>query len=210
MMRVIAIKELRETIGFAALALAVLVLFVLQLIEQGLRSTHIPFMNDGYFPMVGVVCWGLAVVLGLRQSAWERVRGTYPFLLHRPAPRRAMLAAKMITGLVLVELVALVPIVWYAIWASLPNRHISPFEWWMAEPAWSFWIALPVAYLGAFLSGIRPARWFGTRLLPLATGGALLVIVGFQSWPIALALSLVFSALLTGLVFYLAATSDFG
>ena len=26
---------------------------------------------------------------------------------------------------------------------------------------------MPLAYLAAFLSGLRPARWYGTRLLPL-------------------------------------------
>ena len=33
-------------------------------------------------------------------------------------------------------------------------------------------MVLPIVYLGAFLSGMRPGRWFGTRLAPLA--GAIL------------------------------------
>ncbi|HEV3341418.1 MAG TPA: hypothetical protein VG125_13700, partial [Pirellulales bacterium] len=29
------------------------------------------------------------------------------------------------------------------------------------------WLIIPLVYLGAFASGIRPARWTGSRLLPL-------------------------------------------
>ena len=31
------------------------------------------------------------------------------------------------------------------------------------------WLMMPLVYLAAFASGIRPARWFGSRLLPLVT-----------------------------------------
>ena len=38
----------------------------------------------------------------------------------------------------------------------------------MTGPAFRAWGVLPLVYLGAFASGLRPARWFGTRLFPLA------------------------------------------
>ena len=42
----------------------------------------------------------------------------------------------------------------------------------MTVPAFQIWLLMPLVYLGAFASGIRPARWFGSRLLPLVGGGA--------------------------------------
>ncbi len=42
----------------------------------------------------------------------------------------------------------------------------------MTESAWRFCFGMPLLYLGAFLSGLRPARWYGTRLLPLVGAGA--------------------------------------
>ena len=41
----------------------------------------------------------------------------------------------------------------------------------MTAWAWQLWLCMPLVYLGAFLSGIRPARWFGTRLMPLVAAG---------------------------------------
>ena len=81
----------------------------------------------------------------------------------------------------------------------------------MTESEWCVWLSLPVAYLGAFLSGVRPARWFGTRLLPGVAGSVLFVIVSQLPWPwpYALAGSLLLSVVFTSLVFHVAATSDF-
>jgi len=211
MIRAIAIKELRETIGLAALALVALAYYVHNLIDKA-GGERVPFVLDDYFPMLALVQWLLAIGLGLRQSAWERIRGTYPFLLHRPASPTAIFVAKFATGLVQVQAVAAVPIVWYGVWASTPNTHPSPFEWSMTESAWSVWLSLPVAYLSAFLSGLRPARWWGTRLLPGVAGSMLFLFISMaiQSWPITLAASLALSAILMSLIFYVAKTSDFG
>ena len=51
--------------------------------------------------------------------------------------------------------------------AAAPRTHPGPFEWSMTESALRLWLILPLVYLGAFFSGLRPARWFGSRLLPL-------------------------------------------
>jgi hypothetical protein len=48
----------------------------------------------------------------------------------------------------------------------------------MTEPAWRMALLMPLLYLGAFLSGLRPARWFGTRLLPLVAAVTVLSLLG--------------------------------
>jgi hypothetical protein len=67
--------------------------------------------------------------------------------------------------------------------------------------AWRLCFLLPLLYLGAFLSGLRPARWYGTRLLPLAACG---LLAGFLAtfawwWPLGFLLAvLLYTALVIG------------
>ena len=67
----------------------------------------------------------------------------------------------------------------------MPGKHASPFFWWMTATAWEAWGVIAIVYLAAFLAGIRPARWFGTRLLPLAAGGVLAALLRLPMfWPL--------------------------
>jgi hypothetical protein len=45
----------------------------------------------------------------------------------------------------------------------------------MTLPTWQALIAVTMLYLAAFLCGLRPSRWFGSRLLPL-------VAIGLAAW----------------------------
>lgn len=82
----------------------------------------------------------------------------------------------------------------------------------MTIGSWCIWILLPVVYLGAFLSGLRPGLWRGTRLLPLfAALGLMLVSVSSQLelWEAA-AITLALSAVLLSGVHCVAAERDYG
>ncbi len=77
----------------------------------------------------------------------------------------------------------LLPILIYATWAATPGTHPGPFEWSMTGLAFRVWLLMPLAYLGAFASGIRPARWFGSQLLPLASVAVpSLFVYTFPNW----------------------------
>jgi hypothetical protein len=227
MIQAIAIKELRETGWMAALALVPLGVLVRERIGT---AAAVPFLNDGFLESWSGTAWLLAIALGLRQSAWESVRGTYPFLLHRPATRSAILAGKIAVGLVLLQATAALPIVWYGLWADAPGTHAGPFRWSMTEPDWCVWLSLPVAYLTAFLSGLLPARWIGTKLMPAIAGSLFVLLVtqgrnwqigiGENPWlaldrltqalPVVLVVCLTAGTALTALVFRTAAQRDFG
>jgi hypothetical protein len=133
------------------------------------------------------------------------------FLLHRPASLWRVLAAKLAVGAGLYLICGLVAILSYAAWAAMPGKHASPFRWWMTAYAWEAWGVIAVVYLGAFLAGIRPARWFGTRLLPLAAGGLLAVLLVFLLfWPlVGIAAFLLVAACLVGLIHFTARSRDF-
>jgi hypothetical protein len=52
----------------------------------------------------------------------------------------------------------------------------------MTSKAWQTLAGLLLVYLGAFLSGIRPANWFGTRLAPLIAGVVVAIVIAWSLW----------------------------
>ncbi len=84
------------------------------------------------------------------------------------------------------------------------------------RPAWMTWLAMTAVYLGAFLSGIRPAAWFGTRLAPLAASLIPLVVIALLSvtiaaslWVLGLLVVAAFDVLLVVLILFVVQTRDF-
>jgi len=213
-------KELREVLGIAAVALGAYLVLVASLLGTKLFAwvpgvphgmETIPFASGeftGSFTLVTVV---FAAALGFRQSAWESVRGTYLFLLHRPVRRDAIFLTKLATGAVVLLVCASVPIVFYTWWAAVPGHHPSPFAWSMTVPAWRLAFLMPLVYLGAFLSGIRPARWLGTRLLPLAASLLFVVLLNVIPywWLLGLPLALVLYAVLVTNVCFVSRVRDY-
>jgi hypothetical protein len=208
-MKALAWKELREILVILAAALAwYLALTVNAMGAKAFnwvpvmpQGTHgIPFVGDGDFAAVHTLISAIfAMALGFRQSAWESSRGTYLFLLHRPIRRETVFLIKLSAGSAVYLLCASVPILLYAWWAILPGHHASPFEWSMTGPTWRMTFLMLLLYLGSFVSGLRPARWFGTRLLPLAGSLMILLILNTllsgSMWYLGLPLALILYAL---------------
>jgi ABC-type transport system involved in multi-copper enzyme maturation permease subunit len=218
-------KELRETRLFAALALAVYFSYLSRLTGtwgESLMSLFgwipglnpdvpdVPFVHGNFLSMLFYVGAALAIALGFRQTAWEPSQGTAPVLLHLPLRRQTIFFTKLATGMAILLFCTLLPLLTYAAWAATPGTHAGPFEWSMTGPAFRVWLLLPLAYLGAFASGIRPARWFGTRLFPLlaAAPGVFLFIVPYW-WLIAFPLLLIVAAVFVSDILLVAETRDF-
>jgi hypothetical protein len=190
-MKALALKELREVFGITAVALGGYLALVVSLMGGKVfdwvpgmphGTEEVPFTGGGFTTFYTFVSVVFAVALGFRQSAWESSRGTYLFLLHRPVPRDVIFLTKLATGAGVFLLCASLPVVAYAWWAAVPGHHPSPFAWPMTGPAWRLAFLMPLLYLGAFLSGLRPARWFGTRLLPLVAAVVLLILLAMLPW----------------------------
>ncbi len=189
-------KELRECGLYAGLALLALV----QIVGSGMDLPLIPFLDSGrgqeipfvpsyvftretQFTTVAVI---LAIVIGLHQTLWESWRQTTLFLLHRPLPRRQMFVAKLAAGGILLVAITAIPLAVYSLWAATPGTHASPFYWSMTEPWWRTIAAALVCYLGAFLSGLRPAYWLGSRTWPAIAAVLLALLLKFEFewlWP---------------------------
>ncbi len=188
MHRALIVKELREAAGLVVLAVLAMALVLAMLTGfpilpwYSTRIIHYPFLQDSLRFNFWLVAGGLAATLGLKQSAWELGKGTYHYLLHRPLSRHHIFGIKLAVGGGLVMGLSGLLLALYACWALTPGHFPAPFEWSMTWPAWRLWLALPVVYLGAFLSGVRPGRWFGSRLLPLAAAIPLTMLVSLAPW----------------------------
>ena len=216
MLTKLALKELRETAWIAAAALVVYLYCTMSVIgligPHGTeRSPWIPFVSGELREPFVMVAACMAIALGFRQTVGESARGTFLFLLHRPASRQWLIGVKLLVGGGLYLVCSAVPITIYAWWAATPATHASPFEWSMTIPIWMVWISMSILYLGAFLSGLRPARWHGTRLFPLATTGAMVSLLSEWPWLGIVRLLLVASliVLLVTQILYVARTRDF-
>ncbi len=229
MLKALAVKELRETAWMGGVALAVYAWIVWRLMQseaepglaaRGLTATEalwgtargqIPFVSGQFLTWLVIVSVCLCIALAMRQTVGESRGGTFPLLLFRPASRERIIAAKLAAGVWLLLLCSAVPLLVYAAWAATPGTHASPFEWSMTVPAWKMWFSAPLLYLGAFLCGIRPARWIGTRLLPFVAV-AFLVFLGQilpLTWPWLLLAALLVGALLVANILFVARTRDF-
>ncbi|MEN0110631.1 MAG: hypothetical protein AAF805_07885 [Planctomycetota bacterium] len=169
--RAIVRKELRESAAIVAVGLLFAGWMLLNLTGAMLgprfRPSNIPFLSGQVTSLVLWVGAGVAIALGLKQTAWEKHNDTFRFLLHRPIARERLLAVKLLVGWLLTLLVTGSAVLVYALWAATPGSVDAPFRWSMTLPAWGQVASLSIVYLGAFASGIGPGRWFGTRLAPL-------------------------------------------
>jgi hypothetical protein len=173
MFKALVIKELRESAGIVALAVLAIAYSLSELTGMRLLPWQsgnpyaYPFIYDSFSFYLALCTSGLAIALGLKQTAWEIGQGTQYFLFHRPVRRDRIFTSKLVVGLSWVIALSAATILLYAWWAATPGHVAGPFEWSMTSWLWQQWIAFPLLYLGACLSGVRPARWFGTRLVPL-------------------------------------------
>jgi hypothetical protein len=217
MIRALVIKELRECLPLAAIAAAAAAWILL--ISTDPPAWLVPYTGGfdpqpflASDPMIGLplVAGGLSVLLGIKQTWWDDLRGTYYYLLHRPISRSRLFLTKIAVGVAIVQSIGAAIILIYAAWAATPGTHASPFFWAMTLPAWQAWLAMPVVYLGGVLCGLRPARWYASRLLPLVAciGVAALLAVLPYMWT-TLAGTAIALAVLLPAILYVAATRDF-
>jgi hypothetical protein len=215
----LAYKELRENSWIAAVGLAALLLVAVAamgfsplpgLIGRPQHLGQIPFLSDSFTYQFALVACVLAVALGFRQSLGDLAGDAQLFVLHRPASRRRIFGTKLAVGLGLYLVCGALPIALYALWAATPGTHASPFAWSMTGGTWTAWLAMTAVYLGALLSGIRPAGWLGTRLAPLAAG---FLVAGMCALPLpwsgGLLVLIVGDALLALAILQVALTRDF-
>jgi hypothetical protein len=219
MWKALAYKELREVLPIACIAMIAYMACAAYwmgypvLFGNSPNSNQlvgIPLFDNNFLVSFVFVSIGFTIIMALWQTVAESNRGTWLFLLHRPADRRMIISMKLLVGGGVYLLTSMISIIVYIAWAATPGTHASPFAWWMTVPLWIGWLIMLVCYFGAFLSGFRPGRWFGTRLMPLvATGFLSIAIVNMFSKMTSFVFILILCVLLISIIFYIARTRDF-
>lgn len=171
-------KELREvlpTVAIAAVAYLIAIsaatgnwLVVKTPLREvfSLRTQEVVFASDTFLDHFLLIAACYATVLGFQQSLAEEWRGTFRLLLHRPMARIRIVLVKLTSGLVVLLVTGSIAIVALALWAATPGMQPAPFYWSMTVPTFFVLISAPILYLGAFLSAVRPSRWYATKLIP--------------------------------------------
>jgi hypothetical protein len=181
--RALLSKEIRECGLYAVIALLIEMHYLGDAMKVPLvpflsqnSGDEIPFMTSLHstFSTIAIIA---AIVIGLHQTVWESWRQTTLFLLHRPIPRIQIFLAKLLTGFLLILGITVPPLLIYCWWAATPGTHASPFFWEFTEPYWRGIGVSLVCYLGAFLTGIRPANLIGSRPWPLITASILALML---------------------------------
>ena len=216
-MKALALKELREVLGIILAALGCYLALAINAMGAKVfdwvpgmpaGTREVPFVGGSFTLFFAFISVIFALALGFRQSAWESAKGTYLFLLHRPLRREVVFAIKLALGIGLLLMCGSVPIVLYASWAAVPGHHPSPFEWSMTASAWQMALLTPLLYLGAFLSGLRPARWFGTRLLPMVAAFLAFILLSWWGLP-GMVLGVLLCGVLAANIFFVARMRDY-
>jgi len=214
MVKALVRKELREIAGITALAVVAYVMaygIMVGAVFFSPDASGVPFVDPAFEYMLMGISFAFAVALAMRQSVREHSRQTYLFLLHRPLPRRRIVLIKCGVGLAVLLTASGACVLAYALWAATPGTHPSPFFWSMTEYCWWYCFGFSLVYMGALLSGLRKARWFGTRLLPLVASVLIFYVVvwALPGFVIPAAALLFIDILLAAVACQVAATQDY-
>jgi hypothetical protein len=123
----------------------------------------------GYFKLwmqVGAPIAGF--VLGLLQIVPEQRRDQWAFLMHRPVTPRTIFFAKATAGIFLYVCATGLPLAGFSIWLSVPGNFPGPFDASLTLPDVAAILAGIPFYFAAMLVALRPARWWGSKILPVA------------------------------------------
>jgi ABC-type transport system involved in multi-copper enzyme maturation permease subunit len=189
-MKQLLLKEWREHFKVALAALAVFAVLLVLFVRSGTgQLTEMASGAGGAFngswmqPLVcpqllvvcSVFCAIFGVILGWLQIHAERHPDLRAFLLHRPIEPATILAGKLLSGAGLYALAAGGPLLGLVIYAVLPGDVAAPFECAMLLPVCAVFLLGLVFYGAGLLTGLRSARWYGSRIFGL--GPALLAAV---------------------------------
>ena len=162
-------KDLRELAKWAVLILlgmAAVIVFV-----RGAGHSYSRYMlsaNANATSSIGCAVGGL--LLGLMATVLEARRDSWGFLIHRPTTRQRLFAGKALAATVLLWLSAGIPLAASLWWESSPNRRITPFAWSMGLGNLADLLAGTVYVFCGMVIGIRGAKWYGSRVLPVSGG----------------------------------------
>ena len=206
-MKQLILKELREHFKVALIGLAVFTVMLVLAFSACSSSLQRSALSMGYsdaedfqpllarsvLTQAAFFCAIFGTFLGWLQIRAEKHPDLWAFLVHRPISRTTILRSKILSGLLLYAAGAGLPLLGLIIVASIPGHVAAPFEWAMALPLLAIFLAGPVYYLAGLLTGLRKARWYGSRAfgLGLAVPASVVLFAVPEFWQALLVIMIV-------------------
>ncbi len=172
-MKALLFKEARENVVAAALGLVIYALLLAAQYREyvtGFPQLSQPLAESSFAWSTQWFCIIFGAVLGWLQIHNERRPDLWAFLLHRPMTRTQIFLGKTLAGLAIYAIVVGAPLLVFIAWALWPGNVAAPFEWALLRPLAILLLAGVVFYFGGMLTGLRQARWYGSRALGLGLG----------------------------------------
>ena len=163
-MRAMFLKELRENAKWAGAIFVVILLVVYSLMRR--RNPYLMYALAEPPMLMFVPLAGL--LFGVVQSLFETKADNWAFVVHRPASRWQIFLAKSTAGLVLLYAALGLPCLIAAAWAARPGNLRITLAWPMLLPSLALLLSSGCYYFVGMIVTLRGARWWGTRLLPVA------------------------------------------
>lgn len=148
----------------------------------------------------GFALAGLA--LGFLQILPEQRKDRWAFWIHRPVSSRELFLGKVLSGTALYAMATILPLAGAFAWCAILSSSVLPFTTGMIVPGLIDALTGLCLYFAAFLTGLLPGRWYGSRDLPLVAAFVTALIashaitahVGWLASGIALVLALFIAA----------------
>ncbi len=173
-MKAMFLKELRENLKWGLLILGFFVLSVTGWIHEAGSNLLFDLVRP---ETTGIPFAVVGLAMGLLQTWFETRPDNYAFVMHRPISRWEVFIAKSAAGLLLIYVGLIVPAVYLVWWAATPGHLATPFQWRSVLPLVADILNVAPFYFTGMVLMLRKARWFGSRLLPLALAAACSVAV---------------------------------
>ncbi len=160
-------KEFRETVRWFPFCLLLVVVFLWVTVPGANGIYGVDRLSGSLVAAAGAAAFIVAVALACAQFAFAQPTSARAFLLHRKQSARQIFHAKVAVGTLFYAFAVFVPLAYTAFYLEWMGPERLPTTWYQTIPAMVFSFFCFSFYFGVSLVINRPARWLGTRLLPL-------------------------------------------
>ncbi len=178
-MYAIVVKELRENLRWLPVGILIIGVFLWLVTPTSFRFAS--YSNaDNITQSCAMGAALFAIVLSALQSVFDLSDRQRGYLFHRSVSTNAVMYGKVIAGAILYAVACAIPLICSALWFAWMGLQYLPFRPAQLIPSIVMCVACFFLHPATLISVDRPARWFGTKLLPLiAVAGPLLVFWEF-------------------------------
>jgi hypothetical protein len=179
MLKSLVWKEFRELLPISVLALVAQFLLIGSVVANlGIHNqyrTEPRSDAEATWSLLYMVALIYPVAVGLWQISRENFYSNFQFLLHRPVSRNWLIGIKLLCGGFACLLVIGIPLTCFGRWLDSQLFHYQ--KAWATCTALQLCSGMGLLYVGAFLSALRPARWYGSMFFPLIAGLGIFILI---------------------------------